>query len=64
MKQKIIRLLRDLHLLGFAEQLRSLVQFVKSYRKIQSFNKAHPNFILPPWGISYDAYAGLNPEDI
>lgn len=63
MKQKIIRLLRNLHLLGFAEQVRSLALFLKSYRKIQTFKKLHPGFILPPWGISYDAYAGLNPQD-
>lgn len=63
MKQKIIRLLRNLHLLGIAEQVRSLIQFLRSYRKIQSFKREHPKFILPPWGISYDAYAGLNPQN-
>ena len=63
MKQKIIRLLRSLHLLGVAEQARSMVQFLMSYRKIQSFKREYPNFILPPWGISYDAYAGLNPQE-
>jgi SAM-dependent methyltransferase len=63
MKQKIIRILRNFHLLAVTEQVRSLLQFIKSYRKIRNFKKINPNFILPPWGISYDAYAGLNPQD-
>lgn len=62
MKQKLLYLLRKAGLLGFAEQVRSYVNFIRSYRHLRMFAKEHPNFILPPWGIAYDAYAGLDPK--
>ncbi len=37
------------------------MQFLKSYPKIKAFSRINPSFILPPWGIAYDAYAGLDP---
>lgn len=61
MKQDIIFFLRKLHLLPLVEVFRSLIIFIQSYPKIRAFSKVNPGLILPPWGISYDAYAGLDP---
>jgi SAM-dependent methyltransferase len=62
MKQGVIFLLRKLHLLSLAESLRSLIQLLQAYPRIRLFSKVNPDFILPPWDIAYDAYAGLDPD--
>jgi ubiquinone/menaquinone biosynthesis C-methylase UbiE len=63
MKQKIIHFLRKLYLLSLAEKIRMYIQFFRSYCKLAKFKKKYTEFILPPWTIAYDAYAGLNPDD-
>ncbi len=63
MKQKIVLVLRNMHLLWMAEVLRSLIEFCKSYKLLREFKIQYPDFALPPWGVSYDAYGGLNPND-
>jgi SAM-dependent methyltransferase len=56
-KQKIVKILRDIHLLRLADYLR----FVYTQRKYRHENKVfidnNPGFRLPPPDLAYDAYA-------
>lgn len=60
-KQLVTHLLRKAGLLGFVEHFRSLCFWFRTYALRTEFARAHPDFALPPWGISYDAYASFNP---
>lgn len=61
MKQILILALRKYKLLHIAESFKSKYSYLMGRKKINKFKKEYPNFILPPWNISYDAYAGLDP---
>jgi len=63
LKQNIIRILRALRLLYFAETIRGFYYFYKSQKLIKTFkkDKKFSVYSLPPYGIAYDAYAGFDP---
>lgn len=63
LKQKIIIILRKIRLLHFAEKIRSIYHFYKYRNLLKTFkkNKKYSNFLLPPYVIAYDAFAGFDP---
>lgn len=59
-KQKIVNLLRKLHLLPLADKFKFLAELKNSYKANQTFSDQRPDFAVPPASIAYDAYGHTN----
>ena len=55
-KSKVSSLLRKLHLLAFAEQLRFIIHRLRFRKANKSFKKTHPLIIFPPDYLVYETY--------
>lgn len=53
----IQKFLRAVRLLGFAETVRFRYLEMKMYSKNKRFIREHPNFLLPPAKLAFDAYS-------
>jgi len=61
-KQSVIRFLRNIRCLKFAEKLRFFFFYFRSLKKIIFFKINNKNFPLPPYDIAYDAFSDLVPD--
>ena len=59
-KQKLVHLLRKLHLLQLTDNFRYLISLKNTRRLNSDFIKEQPDFIFPPSFLSYDAYGHTN----
>jgi SAM-dependent methyltransferase len=55
--QPIQHLLRQAHLLNLAEYGRYLRSVLQYYRRNEAFITSHPEFVVPPSDLAYDAYS-------
>jgi SAM-dependent methyltransferase len=56
-KQKIIRLLRNFHLLEIADYVRYLIELKRTWQSNRIFAAKNPQVNFPPPHLAYDAYA-------
>ncbi len=59
-KQKIVHVLRKLHLLQLTDDFRYLLSLKSTWWVNRNFSREQPNFIFPPSYLSYDAYSHTN----
>jgi SAM-dependent methyltransferase len=63
LKQEGAALLRKLHLLEAADEIRFWLTTAKNWPANRRFDSLHPGATFPPARIAYDAYANLKHED-
>jgi SAM-dependent methyltransferase len=60
MKYEAIRLIRSLGLLEVADRVRFLQRWAQSAGPNRAFLHAHPDFVVPPADLAFDAYNHVN----
>lgn len=61
-KQSIVRLLRESRLLSTFDLFRFLIDVGRNLTANRVFRRQHPDFVLPPKFLAYDAYASTHAE--
>jgi trans-aconitate methyltransferase len=61
-KQSIVRILRNTRLLSTFDYLRFVMDVYRNLSSNGQFQTQHPEFVLPPKFLAYDAYASTNAE--
>src|SRR5436305_13091086 len=60
LKDLLVRVLRQLRLLGLAEEVRFVLAFVRSYRSNRRYQAEHPDISFPPPRLLYETSSAID----